>query len=195
MQKPVFLDRDGVINVDSPDYIKTPDEFHPIAGSLEAIARWSGAGYAVVLITNQSGLARGIITSRALAEIHSRLEDAVVALGGRIQSILICPHLPDDGCACRKPRTGLLERASRELGLVVRGAPMIGDRRSDLEAARAAGCRPILVRTGQGRATEATLDSSWNVAVFDDLLHATEALLPRNSPSNDPPSQRGSERK
>ena len=179
MQSPVFLDRDGVVNVDSPDFIKTPDEFHPIPGSLEAIVRWSRSGHPVVLISNQSGVARGLVTPEALCEIHVRLEDEVRALGGRIRSILICPHHPDAGCSCRKPGTGLLERAERELELVVRGAPMIGDRRSDLEAARSAGCHPILVRTGHGRETEATLDPAWNVDVFDDLLSATRVLLAR----------------
>ena len=179
MRSPVFIDRDGVINVDSLDFIKSPEEFEPIPGSLEAITRWSEAGHPVVIVTNQSGISRGLITPDALSEIHARLEQGVAALGGRIRSILVCPHLPDAGCPCRKPATGLLARAARELDLSVRGALLIGDRRSDLEAARAAGCRPILVRTGRGSETEATLDPTWSVPVFDDLLSATEALLPQ----------------
>jgi len=177
MQTAVFLDRDGVINEESHEYVKSVAEWRPIPGSLEAMARLSRSGRNVVILTNQSGLGRGIFDVEALEAIHDRLNRGVEDLGGRIRAILICPHTPADGCGCRKPASGLLERAERELGLPLRGMPMIGDRASDLEAGRAVGCEPILVRTGHGQTTARSLGPASGVRIYADLAAAADALL------------------
>ncbi|MBW2499631.1 MAG: D-glycero-beta-D-manno-heptose 1,7-bisphosphate 7-phosphatase [Deltaproteobacteria bacterium] len=175
--KIIFLDRDGVLNEDSPDFITAPDQWHPIAGSLEAVAALSQAGYRIAIVTNQSAIARGLLDEPGLEAIHSKLRGEVEACGGRIDVILHCPHAPDAGCACRKPAPGLIEAASAALDVDPRGAPLVGDRLSDLEAARRAGCRPLLVRSG--RLTPADLRSveSEGVGVYPDLATAAEALL------------------
>jgi D-glycero-D-manno-heptose 1,7-bisphosphate phosphatase len=172
----VVLDRDGVINEDSADFIKTADEWRPIPGSLEAIAALHRGGYAVVVVTNQSGIARGLLTEQALAEIHTKMTGAVAAAGGVLAGVYYCPHHPDAGCDCRKPKTALLRRAGQDLGQSLEGAPFIGDRFGDLDAASAVGARPILVRTGKGAATERALGER-HVEVFDDLAHAARVLL------------------
>lgn len=176
----VILDRDGVINEDSDAYIKSLAEWHPIPGSIEAIARLSRAGFTVAVATNQSGLARGLFDLDDLEAIHARLNELVEAEGGRLAGIFYCPHHPDDGCDCRKPRAGLLDAIARELGLPLAGAWFIGDSRRDLEAARARACEPVLVLTGKGERTQAQLaaDHDWtSLRVFSDLAAAAEALL------------------
>lgn len=145
MARLVLIDRDGVINRDSTEYIKRVEEWQPLPGSLEAIADLTRAGFTVAVVTNQSGIGRGLLTEKTLAAIHAAMRQAVETAGGRIAGIHHCPHLPDDGCDCRKPRPGLLHRAAEALGLPLAGAPFIGDKISDVEAARAAGARPILV--------------------------------------------------
>lgn len=173
----VVLDRDGVINEDSGDFIKSVAEWHPIRGSLQAIARLSSAGFRVAVITNQSGVARGLLTEATLREIHRHMSAAVELAGGRLAGgIYYCPHHPDDGCDCRKPRSGLLHRLAADLGCSLTGAPFIGDRLSDLLAAEAVGARPILVRTGSGATTERALRGR-AIEVFADLEGAAEALL------------------
>lgn len=174
--KLVVMDRDGVINEDSGEFIKSVPEWRPIAGSLEAIAALTRAGYRTVVVTNQSGIARGLLTENILHDIHDRMRDAVRAAGGELAGIYYCPHLPDDGCDCRKPRTALLRRAERDLGVTLANIPFVGDRSSDVEAAEAVGARPILVRTGSGAATERALPSG-RAEVFDDLGAAARALL------------------
>jgi D-glycero-D-manno-heptose 1,7-bisphosphate phosphatase len=172
----VIVDRDGVINEDSDDYIKSVGEWRPIAGSLEAIGALTRGGYQVAVVTNQSGLGRGLFDEATLAAIHRHMLAAVHAAGGELAGIYYCPHAPDADCDCRKPRPGLFRNLERELGLSVRGAPYIGDKLSDVEAAEAAGARPILVRTGRGVAAEAAA-AARGVAVFDSLSAAAQHLL------------------
>ena len=145
--KLVVLDRDGVINRDSPAFIKSPEEWRPIPGSLEAIARLSSNGYTVAVATNQSGLARGLFGLDTLAAIHRRMEDEVRQAGGHIAHIAFCPHGPGDGCGCRKPEPGLIDQIFAALGGPQTGW-MVGDRPSDLAAGAARGLRPILVGAG-----------------------------------------------
>jgi len=171
----VIVDRDGVINEDSGEFIKSVAEWRPIAGSLEAIALLCAAGRRVAVVTNQSGVARGLFDEDTLAAIHSHMRERVRAAGGELAGVYYCPHLPDAGCECRKPRPGMLRALERELGVSVRGAPFIGDRLSDVHAAEGVGARPILVRTGTGGATEGLLGG--RVPVFDDLRAAARSLL------------------
>ena len=171
----VILDRDGVINEDSDAYIKAPEEWVPVPGSIEAIARLTAAGVEVAVATNQSGLARGLFDQAALDAIHRKMVAAISAAGGRLAGIYYCPHGPDDACECRKPRAGLLERIGRDLGIDLRGVPVVGDSERDLVAARAVGARPILVLTGKGQATATRLGP--NNEVYADLAAATDALL------------------
>jgi D-glycero-D-manno-heptose 1,7-bisphosphate phosphatase len=174
----VILDRDGVINRDSREFIKSADEWLPLPGSVEAIARLSKAGFTVAVASNQSGLARGLFDRRALASMNRKLRRLVGARGGRVDRIEVCPHGPDDGCRCRKPAPGLYERLARHYGTSLDGTPAVGDSLRDLEAAAAAGATPILVRTGNGRRTEASLPAKYrDVAVYDDLEAAAAALL------------------
>ncbi|ROR34362.1 D-glycero-beta-D-manno-heptose 1,7-bisphosphate 7-phosphatase [Inmirania thermothiophila] len=166
----VILDRDGVLNHDSEAFIKSPAEWVPIPGSLEAVARLHQAGHTVVVATNQSGIARGLLDLEALTAIHAVMRRALAAVGAAVDLILFCPHGPREGCACRKPRPGMLLEAAARTGLPLAGAPVVGDAARDLEAARAAGATPVLVRTGKGAATEAEGGPELaGVAVFDDL--------------------------
>jgi len=174
----VILDRDGVINRDSSDFVKSPDEWIPLSGSISAIAALSKAGYTVTVASNQSGLARGLFDRSALRAIHRKLRKLVSTKGGHIDRIVICPHGPDDDCECRKPRPGLLDRLGRYYGIELTGVPVIGDSLRDLQAAAAAGARPILVRTGNGQKTELALgDNLGATEVFDDLAAAAETLV------------------
>jgi len=180
----IILDRDGVINEDSDQYIRGLEDWHPIPGSIEAIARLSQAGFEVAIATNQSGLARGYFGLDELEAIHDRLRALVAAAGGEVGVIAYCPHLPDEGCDCRKPRTGLLDTIHRELLLPLEGAPFVGDSLKDLQAAQAAGCQPVLVTTGKGRATcnaisvdGVALRSPASIPVFPDLAAAVDAIL------------------
>jgi D-glycero-D-manno-heptose 1,7-bisphosphate phosphatase len=151
--KLVVLDRDGVINLDSDQYVKSPEEWTPIPGSLEAIARFTQAGFRVVVATNQSGLRRGLFDMATLNAIHDKMHKAVNQLGGRIDAVFFCPHAQDAGCACRKPRPGMLLEIAERFNLALTGVPAIGDSLRDLQAASAAGARPILVLTGKGEQT------------------------------------------
>lgn len=151
--KLVILDRDGVINVDSDQYIKSAEEWKPIPGSLEAIARLTQAGFRVVLATNQSGLARGLFDAATLNAIHDKMHKAVNQQGGRIDAVFFCPHAQDAGCACRKPRPGMLLEIGARFDLALAEVPVIGDSLRDLQAASAAGAWPILVLTGKGQRT------------------------------------------
>ena len=174
----IILDRDGVINYDSDEFVKSADEWRPLPGSIDAIAALSSHGYTLAVASNQSGIARGLFDQAALDDMHHKLLTLVDAAGGRISKIVVCPHGPDDGCDCRKPRPGLLEQLARHFDTDLAGVPVIGDALRDLEAAEAMGARPILVRTGKGKKTEATLpDRLAEIAVFDDLAGAADALL------------------
>ena len=180
----LVLDRDGVINEDSDNYIRKLAEWHPIPGSIEAIASLSKAGYRVAIATNQSGLSRGYFGIDELEEIHQSLCTLVEEQGGRIDGIFYCPHLPDAGCNCRKPATGLLQAIERELDQSLAGCYFIGDSLKDLQAARAYGCRPVLVKTGKGEGTlqnlqsgEADIADPSDIPVFEDLAAAARAIL------------------
>lgn len=175
----ILLDRDGVVNQESDAFVKSVAEFHPLPGSYEAIVRLSKAGHAVAIVSNQSGIARGRVAREELRRIHRRLREDVDRLGGRIDRIEFCPHLPNAGCACRKPGPALLARAAGSLGFAPSASILIGDRSSDLAAAARFGCEGILVRTGHGRATESSL-SGTRPLVFDDLAAATDAILSRS---------------
>jgi D-glycero-D-manno-heptose 1,7-bisphosphate phosphatase len=148
--KLIILDRDGTINEDRDDFVKSPDEWVPIAGSLEAIARLNHAGWHTVVATNQSGLARGLFDMATLNAIHAKMNRALGEIGGRIDAVFFCPHGPDDGCACRKPLPGLLTTIGERYGVSLRETYAVGDSLRDLEAGVAAGCAPHLVRTGKG---------------------------------------------
>ncbi len=174
----VILDRDGVINHDSDEFIKSPDEWQPIAGSLEAIARLSAAGFEVAVATNQSGIGRKLLDEPTLESIHRKMQAAVHAAGGDIGKIVYCPHHPEAGCDCRKPLPGLLHELSRRYGVPLDRVPVIGDAARDIEAAIAVGARPMLVRTGKGKAAAAALEAQGLVIeTFDDLLQAAEAIV------------------
>ncbi|MDZ7841960.1 MAG: D-glycero-beta-D-manno-heptose 1,7-bisphosphate 7-phosphatase [Gammaproteobacteria bacterium] len=148
-----ILDRDGVINEDSPDFVKTPEQWVPIPGSLEAIARLCRAEYRVVIITNQSGVGRGLFTLDMMNKINMRMFELINQKGGEIDALLFCPHTPDAGCECRKPKPGMFNELARRLKVNLTGIPAVGDSIRDLEAAVAAGAAPVLVRTGQGEKT------------------------------------------
>ena len=177
--KTIVLDRDGVINQDSDDYIKSAEEFVPIAGSIEAIAKLSAAGFRVFIATNQSGLARKYFGEDILSEIHHLLCSMVEQLGGTIDGIFYCPHHPDDNCNCRKPRTGLLEQIESEFACELAGSYFVGDSLKDIQAAQAFGCNPILVRTGKGTLTESVLESNGvsDVRVYENLSNAIADIL------------------
>ncbi|MBT8444684.1 MAG: D-glycero-beta-D-manno-heptose 1,7-bisphosphate 7-phosphatase [Gammaproteobacteria bacterium] len=174
----VILDRDGVINRDSVHFVKTPAEWVPIPGSIEAIAALGRAGYTVTIASNQSGLGRGLFDRRALRAMHRKLRKLVSAAGGHVDRIVVCPHGPEDGCACRKPKPGLLYRLGRRYGADLVDTPVIGDSLRDLEAAASVGARPILVRTGNGRKTEQALCGTFaTIEVYDDLAAAAKVLV------------------
>ena len=181
--KLIILDRDGVINQDSDDYIKSAKEWIPIPGSLSAIARLNQAGYRVAVATNQSGLGRGLFTIDELNAIHNRMYQAIADEGGQIEALFFCPHGPDEGCECRKPRPGLFYQICKRLFISLENVPCIGDSLRDLQAAQLAGARPILVRTGKGAATEKHPDLDPKIPVFDDLSQAVDHLLSSESSS------------
>jgi len=172
----LIVDRDGVINEESAAFIKTPEEWHPVPGSIEALAAASQMGFHVFVVSNQSGIARGLIDVGQLQRIHSRLIAEVQRAGGRIDAILYCPHGPDDGCRCRKPRPGLLESIGMRTGAPLSEAIFVGDRLSDLEAARAVGARAVLVETGHGLETLARLPARERLNVYPDLAAVVRRL-------------------
>ncbi len=175
--KLIILDRDGVINEDSEHFIKSPEEWIPIAGSLEAIARLNAAGYKVAVASNQSGIARGLFTRKTLDAMHQKMHTLLSGHGGHIDAVFYCPHGPDDGCDCRKPRPGLLEQAATQFNTSLEAVTVVGDSLRDIEAARAVGARVLLVRTGKGRHTEALAGLPGTVPVYDDLASAVDAIL------------------
>ncbi len=175
--KLVILDRDGVINFDSDRFIKCPDEWKPIPGSLEAIARLNQAGYRVVVATNQSGIGRGLFDMAMLNAIHDKLYRALAQVGGRIDALFYCPHAADLNCQCRKPRPGMLEEISRRFNISLQGVPSIGDALRDLQAAQAVGAQPILVLTGKGQGTLEKGGLPEGTLVFPDLAAAVKQLI------------------
>lgn len=176
--KLIILDRDGVINFDSDQFIKNPDEWIPIPGSLEAIAKLNENGYQVAVATNQSGLARGYMDEPVLRSIHEKMNQALAEVGGKIDYLRYCPHGPDDQCNCRKPKAGMLEAISKFFSTDLSGVPAVGDSIRDLQAAQTVGADPILVRTGKGERSlqDPQLDPS--IPVYDDLAQFVNQLCP-----------------
>ena len=175
--KLIILDRDGVINFDSDAYIKSPDEWKPIPGSLEAIARLNQAGYHVVVATNQSGIGRGLFEMATLNTIHDKMHRALAAVGGRVDAVFFCPHAQDADCDCRKPKPGLFEEIASRLNVSMAGVPSVGDALRDLQATVAVGGRPILVLTGKGRKTQAAGALPEGTLVYADLAEAVKHLI------------------
>jgi D-glycero-D-manno-heptose 1,7-bisphosphate phosphatase len=173
----IVLDRDGVINRESSSFIRSPAEWLPLPGSIQAIADLTAAGFAVVVATNQSGVGRGLFTAATLSAIHARMTSTVEAAGGRLAGIFFCPHRPEDQCECRKPRPGLMRQIEAQFGTSLRGRPVIGDSYRDLEAAWEVAARAMLVRTGNGVVTEKRLDADAPVEVFADLAEAAALLI------------------
>jgi D-glycero-D-manno-heptose 1,7-bisphosphate phosphatase len=175
--KLIVLDRDGVINHDSTQFIKSPDEWRPIPGSLEAIARLTHAGYRVVIATNQSGIGRGLFDMATLNAIHEKMHKALALVGGRLDALFYCPHTADSQCECRKPNPGMLKEIGIRFGLDMTGVPCVGDSVRDLQAADAVGGQPMLVLTGKGEKTLRDGNFPKNTIIFPDLAFAASALL------------------
>lgn len=175
--KLVILDRDGVINFDSDQFIKSPAEWKPIPGSLEAIARLNQAGYRVVVATNQSGVGRALFDMDTLNAIHDKMHKTVAAAGGRIDAVFYCPHAADAGCDCRKPKPGMFERIAACYNADLAGVPAVGDSLRDLQAAVATGARPMLVLTGKGEKTRQDPALPEGTLIFADLAAAVNHIL------------------
>ena len=177
--KLILLDRDGVINEDSDNYIKSVDEFLPIKGSIEAIAKLNKAGYKIAVVTNQSGIGRGLFTLDELDSMHNYLNSLVKKAGGKISTIVWCPHTPKDKCKCRKPEIGLIDKVKENLNISVKNSWFVGDTLKDIQAAFAAKCKPVLVLTGKGQKTFDKLQCSnlEQIAVFDNLADFANNLL------------------
>ena len=173
----VILDRDGVINQDSDQFIKSPDEWKPIPGSLEAIARLSQSDYQVVVATNQSGVGRGLFDMHTLNAIHDKMLRAVVHAGGRIDAVFFCPHATDANCECRKPKTGMLEEIAARFNVSLDRVPAVGDSLRDLQAAVAMGARSMLVLTGKGKKTQSKGGLPAGTQIYADLSAAVDDLL------------------
>jgi D-glycero-D-manno-heptose 1,7-bisphosphate phosphatase len=177
-EKLIILDRDGVINHDSPGFIRTPREWVAIPGSLEAIARFFHAGYRVLVATNQSGIGRGLFDFDDLAAMHDKMQRLLGELGGRIDGVFFCPHAPEAECPCRKPAPGLFRDIEKRLGIDLNGITVVGDSLRDLKAAQAVSARPVLVRTGTGAELEReNPDELAGVSVYDDLAALANKVL------------------
>ena len=175
--KLIVLDRDGVINHDSEQFIKSPEEWRPIPGSLEAIARLNHAGYRVVVATNQSGVGRGLFDMGTLNTIHEKMHRSLAQVGGRIDAVFFCPHTADSACQCRKPNPGLLLEAGRRFNVDLSDVPVVGDGLRDLQAAESVGAQPMLVLTGKGERTLREGAFPKQTKIFPDLAFAASALL------------------
>ncbi|MDO6461339.1 D-glycero-beta-D-manno-heptose 1,7-bisphosphate 7-phosphatase [Granulosicoccaceae sp. 1_MG-2023] len=180
--KLIVLDRDGVINEDSDEYIKSPEEWVPVPGSVEAIASLTQAGYSVIVFTNQSGLARGLFDITTLHGIHQKMQKTINKAGGRIEAVFFCPHASGDGCNCRKPKPGMLHSIMERLDVELAGVPVVGDSLRDLQAAMAVGAAPVLVLSGKGEKTrEANPGLEDHIPVFDNLAAYVDHLLQENA--------------
>ena len=175
--KLVILDRDGVINHDSAKFIKSPDEWVPIDGSLEAIAQLNQAGYQVVLATNQSGVGRGLLDIAALCAIHDKMHRALAHVGARVEAVFYCPHAQEAACACRKPKPGMYHDIAHRFNVDLTGVPCVGDSLRDLQAANSVGAQPILVLTGKGKQTKAAGKLPPRTQVFADLAAAVKSIV------------------
>ncbi|MGV8920295.1 MAG: D-glycero-beta-D-manno-heptose 1,7-bisphosphate 7-phosphatase [Pseudomonas sp.] len=179
--KLLILDRDGVINQDSDAYIKSVEEWIPIPGSIEAIAQLSKAGWTVAVATNQSGIARGYYDLATLNAMHARLRELVAAQGGDVGLIVYCPHGPDDGCDCRKPKPGMLKTIAEHYSVSLSGIWFVGDSKGDLEAALAVDSQPVLVKTGKGLRTMSKPLPAGTL-IFDDLAAIAAELIHKSAP-------------
>lgn len=175
--KLVILDRDGVINFDSDQYIKSPAEWRPIPGSIEAIARLNQSGYRIAVATNQAGIGRGLFDMATLNAINDKMMEMVFRQGGRIDALFFCPHTALEQCGCRKPRTGMFEEIAARFHTDLKGVPVVGDSLKDLQAAEQVGAQPILVLTGKGRKTREAGDLPKKTIVFDNLADAARHLV------------------
>lgn len=177
MPEPVFLDRDGVLNENVPDYVRSLGQWVPIPGALEAAARLSSAGHPIVVVTNQSAIGRGLMSPGEVEEINSEMSRRVVRLGGRLDGVYYCPHRPDEGCRCRKPATGMVEDARRDLDLQA-GGWLVGDAVTDMELGVRCGLRTIMVLTGRGAEQLGRTDGrTAPLHVAQDLEAAAEIIL------------------
>jgi D-glycero-D-manno-heptose 1,7-bisphosphate phosphatase len=174
--KPIILDRDGVINHDSDQFIKSPDEWVPIPGSLQAIAKLTQAGYGVIIATNQSGIGRGLFDMATLNAIHARMHRAVTQAGGRIEAIFYCPDTAESNSPCRKPNPGMFHAIAERFNVSLAHAPAVGDGLRDLQAAAAVGAQPILVLTGKGEKTLAEGNLPEATQIFPDLATVARML-------------------
>ena len=175
--KLVILDRDGVINFDSDQYIKSPAEWRPIPGSIEAIARLNQRGFRIAVATNQSGIGRGLFDMATLNAINDKMMEMVFRQGGRIDAVFFCPHTAVENCGCRKPKTGLLEEIAARFHTELKGVPFVGDSLKDLETAEAVGAQPVLVLTGKGKATKDAAAMPRKTLVFADLAEVSRHLI------------------
>lgn len=176
-KKLVILDRDGVINFDSDEYIKSPAEWRPIPGSLEAIARLNQHGYQVAVATNQAGISRGLFDMKALNAIHQKLHLSAQAVGAHIDAIFFCPHAADEFCDCRKPRPGMLQAIGERFGVSLKGVPMVGDALRDMQAAFEVGCDLYLVKTGKGVRTLEKGGLPPGTQIYENLAAVVDRLL------------------
>lgn len=180
MKKYILLDRDGVINEESPAFIKSPDEWLPLKNSLEAIALLNQNGFRVVVITNQSGLARGLFDEKTLNLIHQKMHDDTQKVGGAIEAIYFCPHQTEDGCECRKPKAGLLKQFAADYEVDLKNVCFIGDSLRDIQAAQLVGATPILVKTGNGAKTlQENPQFLTSLSIFENLHDAAKFLIGR----------------
>lgn len=183
--KLVILGRDGILNEYREDHVKAPEEWVPLPGALEAVARLNHAGWHAVVATNQSGIGRGMIDMASVNAVHAHMNQQLMAQGGRLDAVFFCPHTPEDGCDCRKPLPGMLHDIGRRYGLDLRHVPMVGDTPRDLQAAQAAGCEPHLVLTGRARDLDedvlrAALEQVPGSRVHADLAAFVEFILERD---------------
>ncbi|MDO9244167.1 MAG: D-glycero-beta-D-manno-heptose 1,7-bisphosphate 7-phosphatase [Rhodocyclaceae bacterium] len=176
--KLIILDRDGVINKDSDLYIKSPEEWIPLPGSLEAIARLNQWGYRVVVATNQSGIGRGLFGMDTINAIHDKMIKAASHVGGSIDAIFFCPHTNADNCACRKPQPGMFNEIAARYNIDLAGVPVVGDALRDLQAAASVGAQPMLVLTGKGKKTKLDPTLPAGTQIFADLAAAVKSLTP-----------------
>ena len=175
--KLVILDRDGVINIDSVNFIKNPNEWIALPGSLEAIALLNQSGFRVVVASNQSGIARGLFDMATLNAINDKMHRALAQMGGRIDALFYCPHSAEDNCTCRKPKTGMIEDIGRRFSVDLTEVYGVGDSLRDLQAFHDAGCKPILVRSGKGEETLANGNLPSNTLIFADLNEAAQHII------------------
>lgn len=189
--KLVVLDRDGVINLDSDYFVKSPDEWIPIPGSLEAIAMLNHAGYRVVVASNQSGIGRGLFEMSALNAMHQKMHKALLALGGRVDAVFFCPHTAAEECGCRKPKAGMLHQIAERFDVDLRGVPVVGDSLRDLQAGVEVGCAPHLVKTGKGLRTLEKGGLPPDTRVHDDLHAFVETFLAERATATPPSTSDG----